>query len=360
MNYQPEKKTVVFLGSYANAEELGIHACFFDEATGKLTVAAQIGGVKNPTFLDVDADNRILYSLAEETDQEGNRTGAAVSYRIHPETLQLEPISRERTTRGPACHLKLDATRQNLLTSSYQGGMAGISPVHEDGRIGPIAQEHQHSGASLLPVQSQARVHSVTLDRRNQFAVVCDLGLDKIVVYRLDADRHTLTLHGEAKVRPGSGPRHFAFHPHGPYGYVINELSSTITAFAYQENEGTLAEIQTVSTLPEHFRGENACAEIQVSPDGRFLYGSNRGHDSIAVFAVKDEDGTISPVDHVSTLGGHPRHFALSPDGRFLLAANRDGNNVVTFVRNPETGGLAFNGQQLELSQPVCVKFAQW
>lgn len=361
MNHSADGKTAVFIGSYAEAGESGIYACWFDAEKGQLTMVDRVSGWKNPTFLDFDPGKHLLYSLAEGLSPAGERCGVAVSFQVNPDTLSLKLLNEEIALDAPTCHLVLDRTKQCLLSSSYHGGRIGVSSIEKDGRIGPMSEIHAHTGSSLLPVQSQARVHSASIDRNNRYAIICDLGLDKVVVYRLDPQAGLkLDRHSEVKVAPGSGPRHFAFHPDGTYGYVINELSSTITVFAYDEDEGVLTEIQTLSTLPAGFTGENACAEIQVSSDGRFVYGSNRGHDSIAVYAVDRGTGMLTPVEHVSTLGGHPRHFALSPDGRFVLAANRDGNNVVTLVRDRETGKLQHNGQQLTLSMPVCVRFAEW
>ncbi|MBD2845003.1 lactonase family protein [Paenibacillus sp. IB182496] len=348
----------VFLGSYADAEGPGVYACAFDETTGALTLIDEVSGLQNPTFLDIDAKRRILYALTEQPDEQGGRAGAAVAMEIAPDSGRLTPLGRESTVPAPTCHIALDRERRALLTSSYHGGLVGLSPLLPDGRVAPCADMHRHEGTSVLPVQSQARVHSVFMDQANRYAIVCDLGLDRVFVYRLDLDAMQLQPHGEAAVAPGSGPRHFAFHPTLPYGYVINELNATITAFRYDEALGALEAIGTFPTLPDGYDGDNACADIHISPDGRFLYGSNRGHDSIAVYAIDSDSGMLTLVQHAPTLGGHPRNFALSPDGRYLLVANRDGNHVVTFARDAESGKLTPTGHELQVSKPVCVKFA--
>jgi 6-phosphogluconolactonase len=359
MDHPTEQPLYVFIGSYANSADPGLYACIMNPVTGELTLTGQTSGLQNPTFLSAQPCTKLLYVLEEDKEEDGRRIGSASAYTYDSAAGRFEQLNRNGTTPAPTCHLQVDMTGQCLMVSSYQGGMIGISPILEDGRIGPVSEVHRHSGSSKLPIQSQARVHSVTLSPDNRFAIVCDLGLDRIFTYRLDPAAPSLILAEEASIAPGAGPRHFAFHPSLPYGYVINELDSTITAFAYDVESGGLTEIQTISTLPSGYKEDNACADIHLSPDGRFLYGSNRGHDSIAVYRVQ-QDGTLEAVEYASTLGGHPRNFALSPDGRFLLVANRDGNNVVTFRRDEASGKLTPTGAELKLSKPVCLKFSVW
>jgi 6-phosphogluconolactonase len=350
----------VFVGTYSNPSDPGVYVCSMDHSTGALTVIGQTSGLQNPTFLEAIPETGTLYVLSEEMDQNGKRSGSAAAFRYDSSSGTLTLLNQETTVPASTCHLKLDHTHRCLMVSSYHGGLMGVSPVLEDGRIGPVSEVHRHTGSSILPVQSQPRVHSVFVDSANRFAMVCDLGTDRIRIYKLDAAKPSLIPHGEAAVTPGSGPRHFAFHPTLPYGYVINELNSTITSFSYNGERGELTEIQTVPTLPSDYREENSCADIHLSPDGLFLYGSNRGHDSIAVYAVDRDSGALSLIEHVSTLGGHPRNFALSPDGKFLLAANRDGNNIVSFRRDADTGRLTPAGSILELPKPVCLHICSW
>lgn len=358
MNQHSGKTLFAFLGSYADEADDSVYVCRFDPDEGELTVTDRASGLKNPTFLDVDPVRRTLYALNEETGASGERSGLAVAYKIDPAAGSLKELNRERTVEAATCHIHLDHTRQSLYTASYHGGLVGVNPILADGSIGPASQVIRHSGSSVLPAQTQARAHSVLTDPANRYAVVCDLGMDQVVSYRVDAAGAKLYRNGSTTLPPGSGPRHFAFHETLPYGYVINELSSTITAFRYNAMNGELTAIQTVSTLPDDYLGDNATADIHLSPDGRFLYGSNRGHDSIAVYSVHQGNGALSLVEHASTRGGHPRNFALSPDGRFLLAANRDGNNIVVFRRDEATGRLQPTGSQLQMQKPVCIRFA--
>ncbi|NOV04584.1 lactonase family protein [Paenibacillus planticolens] len=351
-------KTLAFIGSYADSGNPGVYTCQYGESNGSLEVIHEISGLQNPTFLSVDQENWRLFALSEGIGADGQRCGAAVSYDIDKTSGKLALLNSEITLPMTTCHIQLDHTNQVIMVSSYHGGMVGLSPVLADGRIGQSADIQQHQGASVLEVQDRPRAHSVFLDRTNTYVGVCDLGLDKIKLYKLDLAAQKLHPHGEVSVAPGSGPRHFAFHPTYKYGYVINELGSTVTAFSYDEEQGSLAEIQTVSTLPDAYEGENACADIHVSPDGKYLYGSNRGHDSIVVYAIDAGTGKLAPVEYAPTLGKHPRNFAISPDGSHLLVANKDSDNIVSFARNAETGKLVPTGSVLTLSKPVCIKFA--
>jgi 6-phosphogluconolactonase len=351
-------KTLAFIGSYADSSNPGVYTCQYGESNGSLEILHEVDGLQNPTFLSVDKENWRLYAISEGTDEGGQRCGAANSYDIDTASGKLSFLNNEITLPATTCHIQLDHSNQVIMVSSYHGGMVGLSPVLADGRIGQNADIQQHEGSSLLDVQDRPRAHSVFLDRTNTFVGVCDLGLDKIKLYKLDLAAKKLHPHSEVSVAPGSGPRHFAFHPSYKYGYVINELGSTVTAFSYKEEQGELSEIQTISTLPEAFEGENACADIHVSPDGKYLYGSNRGHDSIVVYAIDAETGKLTPVEYAPTLGKHPRNFAISPDGAHLLVANKDSDNVVSFVRDAATGKLLPTGSVLTLSKPVCIKFA--
>lgn len=351
-------KTLAFIGSYADSANPGVYACQYGEESGTLEILDEVSGLQNPTFLSVDKEHWKLYALAEGTDASGQRCGAASAYDIDPENGKLSLLNKEITLPATTCHIQLDHTNAVLMVSSYHGGMVGVSPVLTDGRIGANTDIQQHQGASVLPVQDRPRAHSVFLDRTNTYVGACDLGLDKIKLYKLDLPAQKLHPHGEVAVAPGSGPRHFAFHPSYKYGYVINELGSTVTAFSYDEINGVLTEIQTIATLPDDYKGENACADIHVSPDGKYLYGSNRGHDSIVVYAIDKVTGQLSLVEHAPTLGKHPRNFAISPDGAHVLVANKDSDNIVSFARDAGTGKLVPTGHVLTLSQPVCIKFA--
>jgi 6-phosphogluconolactonase len=348
---------LAFIGSYADPNTSGIYACSYDPDNGTLSILDQVSGLRNPTFLDVDSEANKLYALAEEIDDNEQRYSSAAAFDINTSTGELTILNKEVTVPASTCHLSLDQSKRFIAVSSYHGGWIGLAPILSGGRVGPLADSHKHEGSSLLPVQDRARAHSVFFDAANQFAVACDLGLDLLIVYRLDEGQQRLLPHDQVPVTPGSGPRHFAFHPTQPFGYLINELNATVNAYAYDAKQGKLTELQSISTLPKDYHGDNACADIHISPDGKFLYGSNRGHDSIVVYAIDQVTGELTVVEHASTKGKHPRNFAISPDGRFLLAANRDTDNVVSFRRDEATGKLEPSGFELQVSKPVCVKF---
>jgi len=254
----------------------------------------------------------------------------------------------------------VDATGKCVLTANYGGGSIAALPIKDDGSVGQATAFIQHTGSSVNKKRQEApHAHCVTLDAANQFAFVCDLGLDKVMIYKLDPDKGSLVANTPAfaVVKPGAGPRHLAFHPFGRFAYVINELDSTVTAFEHDAVRGALKELQTLTTLPDNFQGQNTTAEVELHPTGRFLYGSNRGHDSIVVYAVNKRTGKLTWVEHQSTQGKTPRNFATDPTGQCLLAANQGTDNLVVFRIDAQTGRLTPTGQSLEIGAPVCVKF---
>jgi 6-phosphogluconolactonase len=235
-----------------------------------------------------------------------------------------------------------------------------VIPIEEDGRLAKPTGFVQHRGFSVNPTrQKEPHAHSINASPDDRFAFVADLGIDKIMIYKLDIEKGTIIVNNPpfAKVEPGAGPRHFAFHSSGKFAYVINELDSTVTAFAYEPASGALTEIQTVTTLPKGFDGSNTCAEIRVHPSGKFLYGSNRGHDSIAVYRVDPAKGTLTFVEHETADIKTPRNFNIDPTGKFCLVANQGGDSVVVFRIDLETGVLEPTGHKVSVGRPVCVRF---
>jgi 6-phosphogluconolactonase len=254
----------------------------------------------------------------------------------------------------------VDKSGKAVLVANYGSGSVAVLPVKEDGSLAEASAFVQHSGSGPNPKRQQApHAHSINVSPDNRFAIAADLGLDKLLVYRLDAAKGTLTPNDPpfAKVDPGFGPRHFAFHPDARHAYVINEMASTVTALTWDAARGVLNPVQTISTLPKDFKGDSTCAEVAVHPSGRFLYGSNRGHNSIAVFGIDRAKGTLTPVEHVSTQGKTPRNFGIDPTGSYLFAANQDSGNIVMFRIDAKTGRLTPAGQTLEAGAPVCVRF---
>jgi 6-phosphogluconolactonase len=348
-----------YIGTYTGEKSKGIYVCRLD-AAGTLGSPELAAEVTNPSFLALHPNGRYLYAVSEVARYEGQRSGYVSAFEIDHGTGKLSLLNRVSSRGDGPCHLVVDRSGKNILVANYGGGSVAVLPIRPDGRLGEAVAFQQHSGSSVNPRrQSGPHAHCVVLAPDNRFAFVADLGLDEVLIYRFDAEHGTLTPNDPpyAKVNPGAGPRHFTFDPNGKSAYVINEIQSTITAFSYDARQGALKEFQTVSTLPPGFTGQNSTAEIQVAASGNFLYGSNRGSDTIAVFSIDREKNALSPVAQVPTGGMVPRNFNIDPTGSFLLAANQNSNNVVVFRVDRRSGGLTPTGQAVEVFSPVCVEF---
>jgi len=351
----------VYIGTYTrNNRSQGIYQFLLDVRTGAMKETRLAAPTTNPSFLALHPNRRFLYAVGEMAAFAGRKSGAVSAFAIDPASGNLQLLNQQPTEGGWPCHLIVDPPGRHVLLANYGGGNVAVLPIGPDGRLGQRTAFIQHTGKGPNPKrQEAAHAHSINLDPSGQFAFVADLGLDKIMIYRFDPEKGTLAPHAPpfAAVAPGAGPRHFAFHPNGRFAYVINELDSTITAFAWDPLRAALTVIHSVSTLPRDFTGENTTAEVVVHPNGRFLYGSNRGHNSIAIFAVNPADGRLAPLGHVSSGGKTPRNFNVDPTGRCLLAANQDSDNVVSFLIDSDTGALRATGNSVEIPMPVCVKF---
>lgn len=356
---EPATKFLVYIGSYAPADADGVHRYSLDAASGELTRLGGASGVKNPSFVAIHPNRRFLYTVAEIADFQGKRSGGVAAFSIDPRDGALTLLNQQSSGGPGACHLSVDAAGKNVLVANYTGGSMAVLPIDADGRLKGAAGFVQHEGSGATSGrQSGPHAHSVNLDAAGRFAFVADLGLDQILVYRFDAARGTLAPNDPPFVAlaPGAGPRHFAFSPNGRFAYVINELDSTITAFRYDSAPGVLRPTQTLSTLPDDFEGTNWTAEVRVHPSGRFVYGSNRGHDSIAVFAVDQQSGKLRLVMNHSSGGETPRNFEIDPSGRWLLAANQATDNVVVLRIDGATGSLSATPHEISVPKPVCVK----
>ena len=351
----------VYFGTYTGAKSKGIYLSTFDPATGSLSSPVLAAEIRSPSFLALHPTGRFLYAVNEINNFQGEPGGAVTAFAIDPATGLLRQLNQASTLTDGPCHLVVDSTGQNVLAANYGGGSVVVIALEPDGRLGAHGSSIQHRGSSVNPQRQQGpHAHGIYLDAANRFAFVPDLGLDRVMIYRFDAAAHSLAPIDPppyAAVKPGAGPRHFAFHPNGRFAYVINELDSTITAFSYDAARGRLTELQTVPTLPTEFKGQSSTAEIAVHPNGRFLYGSNRGHDSLAVFAIDSATGKLTFVQHEPTQGKTPRNFALDPTGAFLLAANQGSDNVVVFRIDAGSGKLSPTGKTIEVGAPVCVTF---
>ena len=351
------KELLVYIGTYTKTEEQGIHWLKLDMESGKLTAVGKLAGQKNPSFLAIHPNKKFLYAVNEIGNYKGEKAGGVSAYSIDPKTGALTFLNQQSSKGGAPCHLVVDATGRNVLVANYTGGSVVSLPISRKGRLRKAASFIQHEGSSVLvPRQSKPHGHSINVSPGNKFAVAADLGLDKVLVYGFNAKGGKLTPAGFAKVAPGAGPRHFAFHPNGKFAYVINEITLTVTAFAWNEGEGKLSELQTITTLPVKRGKGMSTAEVQVHPSGKFLYGSNRGHNTVAVFSIDQRTGKLKAVQHQSTLGKTPRNFGLDPTGKFLIAANQSSGDMHTFWINQETGELKPTGHSVKIPMPVCVK----
>jgi 6-phosphogluconolactonase len=354
----PENSEIaVYFGTYTGPKSKGIYLSRLDLTSGKLSAPIVAGEIAQPSFLALHPNRRFLYAV-NETGEGRRSTGQVTAFAIGTDG-KLTLLNQQPSRGSGPCHLVVDRAGKNLLLANYGGGSVAAFPLGSDGRLGASTGFIQHSGSSVNPERQKGpHAHSINLDAANRFAVAADLGLDKVLVYRFDAAKGTLTPNEppSTSVKAGSGPRHFAFHPNGHNAYVINEIASTVTAFQYNAGQGVLKEVQTLSTLPKDYKGDSSTAEVQVHPSGKFLYGSNRGHDSIAVFAI-EANGTLRYLENTPTGGRTPRNFGISPDGNYLLAANQDSDNVVVFRIDSKSGRLTSTGNTVAVPSPVCVKF---
>jgi 6-phosphogluconolactonase len=347
----------------------GITVFGFDQNSGELTRLSEKGGVDNPTYLTVHQGNRCIYVNSEVF---GWNEGAVSAYRLDPRNGRLSYINKQPTLGSILAHNSLDRAGRFVFLANYSvysepddslpGQSVVVMPIRADGGLGPALSSCSHSGSGPNAArQERSHAHCVLASPDNRHVLVADLGIDQLVVYRFDAGSGALSAAPASfTMKAGAGPRHFAFHPSGRYVYAINELDSTIVALAFDVESGRLTLLQTVSTLPSGYVDESHCAGLQLTPDGRYLYGSNRGHDSLVIYAVDESTGRLSFVDHHSCLGKTPRDFAIDPSGRFLLVANQNSDAVIICRIDPQTGELTDAGQHAEIGTPMCVKFAHF
>jgi 6-phosphogluconolactonase len=343
-----------YVGTYASKEKEGIALCRLDGGTGRLEKIAGAAGMENPSFLAVNGARNRLYAVGETSDP---RTESVASFAIDPYKGEITLLNQRSSFGAAPCHVALDGPERFLVVVNYNEGNICLFPIAEDGEIGEIADNVLRTGhGPRADRQDKAHPHSSFIDPANGTVVVADLGTDRLAAYRLDAEEGRLVPAGETAAAPGSGPRHMALHPNGRLLYVINELNATIGVYRYGSDSAELEPLQTIGTLPASYDGPNTAADIHVSANGRFLYGSNRGHDSIAVYRI-DDDGRLELIQHISSGGRTPRNFGLSPDGRYLLAANQDSDSIVAYSVDEATGRLAATGHILTIGSPVCIRF---
>ena len=328
------------------------------QSTGRLTALGLAAHSNDPSFLTVDPRHKFLYAVNELDHYQGQPTGAVSAFAIDRTTGKLSLLNQVSARDPGPAYISMDRTGKYVLIANYSLGSVAVFPVLGDGKLGEASDFARHTGASVdKERQAGPHAHAIELSPDNRFAIAADLGLDQLIVYPFDAEHGKLGAPHVTKIHPGSGPRHIAFSPSGKFLYLIGEMGNTITAFSYDAAQGNLTELQTVSTLPRGFHGQSTTAEIVVHPSGKFLYGSNRGDDSIAVFTIDRASGKLTFVERVSTQGKEPRNFAIDPSGRWLLAANQNSNSIVTFRIHQVTGKLAPAKEAVQAPAPVCVVF---
>lgn len=358
---QAEDKMWAYIGTYTGSESKGIYLADFDLKTGDLKLVGLAAELDNPTFLAIHPSGKTLYAAGEIGNFNGKKAGAVSALAIDPKTGKLTLLNQQSSFGSGPCHVTVDKSGKVALVANYGGGSVASLPIDAEGKLGEVVSGVQHEGSSVNQGrQKEPHAHSINVDPENMFAFAADLGLDKILIYKLDTATAKLAPNDPAfaATPPGGGPRHFAFHPSGKYAYVCNELTSGITAFSYDASKGALTTLQTLSTLPADYnKPGNSTAEIQVHPSGKFVYVSNRGHNSLAIFAIDEATGKLTAVGHESTGGKTPRNFGIDPTGQYILACNQDSKSVNVFRIDTTTGKLKPTGATIEVTNPVCVKF---
>lgn len=351
-------RLALYFGTYTRKDgSKGVYRSELDLRSGKLSPPRLVAETVNPSFIALRPDGKFLYAANEIGKFEDKPTGSVTAFKIKDDG-SLEELNRVASSGAGPCHINIDANGKHALVANYGGGSVASLPIAEDGTLGAAVSVIQHKGSSVNPKRQKApHAHSIDLAPSNTFAVAADLGIDQVLAYRFDQASGKLAFASSTAAEPGAGPRHFAFHPSKPFGYVINELNSTVTAYRYDKATLKLAPLQTVSTKPVGHLGGNSTAEIAVHPNGRFLYGSNRGADNIVIYAIDQSTGQLTLVGHESTQGKTPRSFGIDPSGQYLIAMNQNSDSIVVFAIDSETGELKATGQKFTLGKPVCVRF---
>ena len=347
---------VLFVSAFAPGDKGGIHAYTFDTNTGKLTPLARTAGAENPFYLALSPDKKTLYSIHAKTFG-GKENEQVAAYRVTGRAGELELLNRVSAEGTAACYLDVDKTGKAVLVANYLTGSVASLPVKADGSLGEKASFVQHKGSSVNPKrQKEPHAHCIVVSPDNRYAYAADLGTDQVLCYRLDPAAATLTPNDPpfARSPAGAGPRHLTFAPGGKRVYVVNELLNSVTVFDHAADTGALTEKQTISTLPPDFKGTSYCADVKATPDGKFVYATNRGHDSIAAYTV-GADGRLTLAAIEPSLGKGPQNLSVTPDGRWLLCANMPGNNVVVFRIDAQTGRLTPTGEPVRQTSPSCI-----
>ncbi len=349
---------LVFVSAFAKGDEGAIHAYQLNVESGQLKQVQRTAGMEHPFFTALSPNRKYLYAIHAPGQFGGKENEQISAYEIVGPNGELKLLNRQSALGTAACYLDVDATGKTVLVANYSSGSVAALPVKADGSLGEAATFIQHVGSSVDAARQTApHAHCIVVSPDNKFAFAADLGLDEVLGYRLDAATSKLTPNKRPFTRtiPGAGPRHLTFHPNGKHVYTINELKSSVTLFDYEPASGTLIEQQTLPTLPKGYLGASYCADVKITPNGRFLYGTNRGHDSIAAYRL-DDAGRLTLLGIEPSLGKGPQNLVITPNGELLLCANMPGNNVVVFRIDQQTGGLKAIGEPTAIPSPSCIR----
>jgi 6-phosphogluconolactonase len=355
---QKDQTYLVYVGTFSEPDAESIFLYRLNTTSGALTRLGATKAGANPTYLTLDPKQRFLYTVIETNEYNGNKSGSIRAYAIDRKTGGLTLLN-EQSSFGPGpCYISLDRTNKMVLVANYAGGSVCALPVQANGQLGSPSATDQHTGSGPHKNQTTPHAHCFLADPTNKVGLAVDLGIDQVLAYRLDPANGKFLPNPTVAfaAAPGAGPRHLTFHANNRWAYLINELNSTITALSYDAAKSKFTELQTLTTLPAGFTGDNSCADVHISPNGKFLYGSNRGHNSIVVYAIDPSTGKLTFVQHADTQGKTPRNFALDPSGRIALVGNQNTNNIFTYRIDSKTGKLTPTGISVNLPAPVCLQ----
>jgi 6-phosphogluconolactonase len=346
----------IYVGTYTEGESKGIYRLLLDPATGRLTPQGSPAEAVSPSFLAMSEDGTRLFAVNETGSSAADPPGSVTSFSVDPATGALALLGRASSSGPGPCHLSLDKGGKHVLVANYWGGSVAVLPVRRDGRLGGATAFVRHAGENPTPRGPGPHAHAIRVDPSDRWALVTDLGLDTVFVYPYDAERGALgPVPRPVEMEKGAGPRHLAFDPDGRGVFVLNELNGTVVSFAFDPTDGSMVRVDSMSTLAAGYQGKNKSAEVAVSPDGRFLYASNRGPDDIAVFEILRPSRRLRLVGRQATGGRYPRHFAIDPSGRFLVVAHRDSDSVRAYRIDPATGLLSYASGPVTVPRAVCV-----
>jgi len=357
-----QSKEYIYVGTYNEEDKPGIFVYEFIRSEAVLNLVQELSGMRAPSYLEISPDGKYLYSVNRNSVIPEKKWGSVSAYKINQQNGTLTHINTQPAFGSESCHVSIDSKGRLVFVSNYTTGNLSVFPIMADGSLDSISDSIQHYGKGTNENrQGNPHVHQSVVSPDDHHLFVSDLGIDKVKVYSIDYLNNKLIAapNSDGIVDHGSGPRHSTVHKNQKYAYAINELSSTITMFSLNNTTGKLIPVQTSSTIPDNYDEVNYCADIHIDPSGKFLYGSNRGHNSLAIFSIDQTSGKISKIGYQSTFGEWPRNFLIDPKGEFIFAANQNSNNIVLLKTDAITGKLNKIDFEISVHKPVCVKILE-